>query len=409
MHIDIPTVSLITALVACLEGAILAALWVVHPNIRGVAFWALGALAIATGTLGIVLRDILPLPVSIIGSNLLILSGFIATWWGLETFFDRRIPYRAGLAILLVGAAMLVQYGLIDSNSRLRIALLLILLALLSGLRIYSLLREIRPSTQFSQVLCATVFGCQTVLDLALSAALFMSPPAERPLAQMPLAGLVFLLLMLLSIAAVFSAVLLVNQTIAGRLQEAARRDALTDALTRRALDEAAEIEIVRSLRHDMPLSLLLLDIDHFKTINDRFGHPAGDAVLRQFTVTTRRCLRREDLLSRIGGEEFCALLPNTGAAGAAQLAERIRAAIADLQIDIDGQHPGLRVSIGVATLRNDGTEWPELMRRADDALYAAKRSGRNRVAIAGRDTPALAPVSYSAGPANSYSPAPTP
>jgi diguanylate cyclase (GGDEF)-like protein len=409
MHIDIPTVSLITVLVACLESAILAALWVINRDIRGVALWALGAFAVAAGILSIYLRGVIPAPLSILISNLFVVGGYILTWWGIETFFERRLPYRSSLAILLAATAIAVQFGMIDSNSRLRIALLLLILALLCGVRIYGLVRDLRPNTKFSQILCATVFGCQLVLNLFLSIAVLQSPPAERPLAQMPLAGWIIMLLMLLSIAVVFSAILLVNQTIAARLREAARRDALTNALTRRALDEAAEIEIVRSLRHAMPLSLLLLDIDHFKSINDRFGHPAGDAVLRQFTTTTRRCLRREDLLGRIGGEEFGVLLPNTGAAGAAQLAERIRAAIADLDIEIEGRRPSLQVSIGVATLGDDGTDWPVLMRRADDALYAAKRAGRNRVAIAGRDTPALAPVSYSAALANSYLPAPTP
>lgn len=384
MNLDTPTVSFITVLVVCLESGILTALWVIHRNITGVGYWAAGALAIAAGVLGISLRDFLPPFASFVIANLLIIGGYVLTWWGIEAFFGRRLPHRAGFAIIGLAAIGLIYFSLIAPDSRPRMLLLLGLFALLAALRAYGLLRGLKPSTRFSQLLGGTVLSCQFAYNLALAVAVWSSPPIEGPLMRMPLSGWIFLIPMLLSIAVVFAAVLLVNQTIAARLQDAARHDALTGALTRRALDEAAEAEIARSRRHAIPLTLLLLDIDHFKLVNDRYGHPAGDMVLRRFAELTQHCLRREDLFGRVGGEEFCALLPNTSLAGATQLAERIRKAIAGLVVDIGAHQLSLQVSIGIAAFGEHGSEWPEVVRHADAALYAAKHAGRNQVVVAG-------------------------
>jgi diguanylate cyclase (GGDEF)-like protein len=382
MHLDTPTVSFITVLVTCLETGILVALWRIHRGMRGLSFWAAGAMAISIGVLGIYLRSGMLPSASLVVANFFVLAGFILTWWGIEAFFGRPLPYRLG-AVIFVMAAIGVIYFTAESNSRLRIVTLLGSFVLLSVLRVHSMLRDLRPSTRFSQILSGMTLGTQSLFYLALALAVWSLPAVERPLAQLPILGWIFLIPMLLSITVVFAAILLVNQTIAARLQEAARRDALTEALTRRALDEAAEIEVARSNRHHTPLSLLMIDIDHFKLVNDQYGHPAGDMVLRRFAVATQHCLRREDLFGRVGGEEFCTLLPNTPAAGAALLAERIRKAVADLAIEVDGHHLSLKVSIGVATLGEHGKAWQDLVRQADAALYAAKRAGRNRVVIA--------------------------
>lgn len=382
MHLDTPTVSFITVLVTCLESGILVALWQIHRGMRGLSLWAAGAMAISVGVLGIYLRsDLLP-SASLVVANLFVLAGFILTWWGIEAFFERPLPYRLGAAIFVL-TAIGVAYFTADGNTRLRIVTLLGSFVLLSVLRVYSMLRDLKPSTRFSQILSSMTLGTQALFYLALTFTVWFLPSVERPFAQLPILGWIFLIPMLLSITVVFGAILLVNQTIAARLQEAARRDALTNALTRRALDEAAEIEVARSNRHRTPLSLLMLDIDHFKLVNDQYGHPAGDAVLRRFATATQACLRREDLFGRVGGEEFCALLPNTPAAGAALLAERIRKAVADLVIEVDGHRVPLMVSIGVATLGENGMVWQDLVRQADAALYAAKHAGRNRVIMA--------------------------
>ncbi len=381
MTLDTPTVAFITVLVVCLQSGILTALWLIHRDMRGIGYWAIGALMVALGVLGaFLLSGSLPsAPLAI--SNTTIVSGLVVTWWGIDVFFGRRPNHRLGFMILVataVGAAYFVSI----ENSRARIIFLLAVFALMAGLRIYSLLREVNVGTRFSQVMTSLALGAQSIYYMVLATAVYSLPPVERPLAQVSMYGWLFLIPMLLSIVVVFGVVLLVNQTIATRLQESARRDPLTEALTRRAMEEVAEDEIARSRRHNLPLSLLLLDIDHFKLVNDEYGHAAGDTVLRQFAATVRRCLRREDVFGRLGGEEFCALLPSTAAGGAAQLAERIRHSVANLAVEAGDHRLSLKVSVGVASLGEHGENWHELVNRADRAMYAAKRAGRNRVIV---------------------------
>lgn len=381
MTLDTPTVAFVTVLVVCLQGGILTALWLIHRDMRGIGFWAGGALIVALGVLGAFLRsDSLP-SAALAAANITIVAGLVVTWWGVDAFFGRRPGYRLGLVILAITAVGVI-YFLVSGDSRSRVIFLLGIFALMAGLRIYSLLREVTPGTRFSQFLTSMALGAQATHYLVLATAVFSLPPVEKPLAQLPFFGWIFLIPMLGSIVVVFGIVLLVNQTIAMRLKESARRDALTEALTRRAMEEVAEYELARSRRHSLPLSLLLLDIDHFKMVNDQYGHAAGDAALRQFAATVRRCLRREDVFGRLGGEEFCALLPSTAVGGAAQLAERIRQSVANLAVEAGGNRLSLKVSIGVASLGDHAGSWDELVNRADRAMYAAKRAGRNRVIV---------------------------
>ena len=388
MVLDTPTVAFVTVLVVCLQGGILAALWMIHRDMRGIGYWAIGALMIASGVLGaFLLSGALP-SAPLVMANIAIVAGFIVTWWGIDAFFDRRPGYRFGFTLLAVSVATII-YFVATGNSRDRVLFLIGVFALMSGLRLYSMLREVSPGTRFSQIMISLALGAQGIYYLVLATAVFSLPPVEKPLAQIPIYGWLFLIPMLLSIVVVFGIVLLVNQTIAMRLQESARRDALTGALTRSALEDVAADELARSRRHGLPLSLLLLDIDHFKMVNDQHGHAAGDAALRQFAAAVRRCLRREDVFGRLGGEEFCALLPSTAVGGAAQLAERIRQSVANLAVEAGGHRLSLKVSIGVASLGEQGGNWGELVNQADRAMYAAKRAGRNRVIVG--DTPSAA------------------
>lgn len=158
-----------------------------------------------------------------------------------------------------------------------------------------------------------------------------------------------------------------------------ALRDALTGVGNRNALDRALVRELELARRTQQPLSLLMLDLDHFKRINDRFGHGVGDDVLRQTAQTIASCLRSMDMVFRFGGEEFCVLLSATSHEAAHTVAERLRAAV-ETQASREGAIPlSVTLSIGLATLRD--VESPRcLLQRADSALYQAKAGGRNRL-----------------------------
>jgi diguanylate cyclase (GGDEF)-like protein len=164
------------------------------------------------------------------------------------------------------------------------------------------------------------------------------------------------------------------------RVQTMAKRDFLTELFNRRAFTERLNEEIGRAKRHNMPFSLVILDIDHFKSINDRYGHPIGDEALRRISLAIRKIIRVEDVPGRIGGEEFCLLLPGTLADKAMLLAERLRHYLAGMRIETaTGESFAVTFSAGIAQWRQD-MDGGTLMRLADQALYLAKAAGRDRI-----------------------------
>ncbi len=166
------------------------------------------------------------------------------------------------------------------------------------------------------------------------------------------------------------------------RIEELAELDELTGSFNRRCIMRMLDDEITRARRGKAPCSIALIDLDWFKRINDAYGHPTGDEVLRTFAITVFANIRTIDRFGRYGGEEFLLVLPDTPDDGAARILDRLRAIIADL--DWSAFSPGMRVTIsaGVATLRPDETP-DAFLARADGALYAAKARGRNRIASA--------------------------
>lgn len=168
-------------------------------------------------------------------------------------------------------------------------------------------------------------------------------------------------------------------------LEEEFKRQAHVDYLTgvcnRRYFMECAENELQRSMRYGSALSLLMLDIDHFKVINDRYGHKIGDLVLQRMCNISNSTLRSVDVLGRMGGEEFAVLMPETGYTLSVEVANRLLLAIADTKVQIGGdQDVRFTVSIGVSWLLPPGDNVEALINRADAAMYEAKRTGRNRV-----------------------------
>lgn len=162
----------------------------------------------------------------------------------------------------------------------------------------------------------------------------------------------------------------------------AAHKDPLTGANNRAAFDSSLTREIELARRHRTALSLIVLDIDKFKSINDSFGHVTGDEVIRSFSKVISNVIRKTDMLFRYGGEEFVVIMSNTGRDGAKLLAERIRRAVERMDVPLPKKALPVTVSLGVASLvgKEDGSS---LFERADEALYQAKSSGRNRVKVA--------------------------
>jgi diguanylate cyclase (GGDEF)-like protein len=160
------------------------------------------------------------------------------------------------------------------------------------------------------------------------------------------------------------------------RLSDSARRDVLTGLLNRRGFQERLETELARATRTEQPVALIVGDVDHFKAVNDRLGHPAGDAVLLRLAGVLERVGRRGDTVARLGGEEFVFIVPDADAERAFELAERARGAV---ERAFAGEEIPLTASFGTVAFPADGTTAESLLGQADRALYAAKHEGRNR------------------------------
>lgn len=164
---------------------------------------------------------------------------------------------------------------------------------------------------------------------------------------------------------------------------KASFNDHLTGISNRRAFFEVAGVEFERWKKRPRPLSLLTIDADHFKKVNDTYGHATGDEVLKHLSKILQDSVRTMDLVARLGGEEFGALLPSTDLEGAVKIAERIRATIAESEFEVDGHVIRYTVSIGVSAVDEHVTGVDMLLKLADDALYVSKHQGRNRVTTA--------------------------
>jgi diguanylate cyclase (GGDEF)-like protein len=163
-------------------------------------------------------------------------------------------------------------------------------------------------------------------------------------------------------------------------LSHLATEDPLTRLLNRRGMEDALRVTLAHASRHQQPISALLVDIDHFKQVNDSFGHEVGDQVIRQVADFLTHLSRSSDVVARTGGEEYLLILPDTGLDAARILAERIRSAIGDHPLVVENQRIKVTVSVGVACLEGEAN-LDDLSQEADRALYMAKRGGRNRVA----------------------------
>jgi two-component system cell cycle response regulator len=183
------------------------------------------------------------------------------------------------------------------------------------------------------------------------------------------------------------------NARLLREMEALTRTDALTGVQNRRAFDASLAMEVARTRRNGSPLSVVVFDIDHFKKVNDTYGHPAGDQVLVAFAQVLTDTLRESDVVYRFGGEEFVAILPDTPLGGAYQAADRVLDECRRRSIPVDGQTLRITASAGVATVCGPDANAKGLLAKADGALYHAKRQGRDRAAMAGTGVSASATV----------------
>ncbi|MDX9874703.1 MAG: GGDEF domain-containing protein [Spongiibacteraceae bacterium] len=373
-----PTLQVATALVLLFSSAAAVLLWLSARSERYTRYWAAGYAAITGGLILSALRGQLPIPLTVIASNALIVAG--GAWLVNGTaIYCRRDHWHwpAGTLAALIAALFLVLVYVVPSF-RLRVIIIAIYMLSVCVVMATLLWRHTTPGSRWLQRLLAGLLAVQ-VSFYALLASVRLIPTGAADYLDAPAAfNALYLNALLMIVAVLFGFAALTHRRLSLHLHYAANHDPLTGALNRRALD--LEIDHQRSARQ--PLTLVLLDLDHFKRLNDTHGHHIGDLALIAFTETVRSGLRRNDSLGRIGGEEFCLLLPATDAMAAAHIVERLRCRVEAIELP---EAPAARftVSAGIATSPPCASDEASLMRAADRALYLAKAAGRNRVICA--------------------------
>jgi diguanylate cyclase (GGDEF)-like protein len=377
MSFDTSTLYLFATLVAGMLGAMLL-FFGRQEKIAALNWWGsaylLGAASIALWTIaGTRLGDTLSLALNAVG---FIACGMV---WNAARVFQGRRPNLPGL---LLGAIAWISTVLIlpPQESALRLTIGAAIIAIYAALTAAELWTERRRSMQkrWPTIAVPVMHGCVLMLPILLGNLL---RPHDEAFANSVWMTVFAVELVLYAIGTVFVIFMLVSDRAVTAHKNAASMDPLTGMFNRRGFAEACARVIEREAKAGRPVTVLIFDIDHFKSINDRFGHPAGDEILKLFSAVVVNNLRISDLSGRIGGEEFAALLPCPLDEGVLA-AERVRECFQASGITCEEGAVDTTVSIGVAG-GPAGTELEVLLAAADTALYQAKRSGRNRVEAA--------------------------
>jgi diguanylate cyclase (GGDEF)-like protein len=376
MGLDLRSVILMSGVLGLMLSVVMLFLRLSYPRtIRGMGFWAGAGLLAFSSTFLFGGRGVLPDLLSVVGANLFLLAGVALFQLGLQRFFGLPLSWRLWALVLLLLAPALAWFTLASPDFNARVVLVNAVWATLQLSMAWLVWRRGPEvfSTRYTVVVLLLHAG---VIVLRFLTAL-LPLPDEGLLEPTRVQTVYIAANAMLILAFGLGLILMAGDRLRENFEHSASHDSLTNALNRRSLIEACERELERCRRHGHRMALLMLDLDHFKTINDTYGHMTGDQVLISFVARVRDQLRRPDQLGRFGGEEFILLLPDTPPESALVVAERIRTAVARAS---DGL-PAITVSIGVTSNRPDEADIDELLARADRALYMAKTGGRNRIA----------------------------
>lgn len=373
---DLPTVITYSGLMACIMGLILLFLEKSYPAyIKGVRLWAIAPLIASLAVLSRVwLRSVVPDSIAIGAQNVCLMATAVFFLAGACEFFERPFPRRYIAVLIGVAALAMVAFGVYDSSGVYRRLFARAYLMALYGSLAWLVWR--RPRT-FATRLMAVVVSALVLLLLARTLAGYVQPSADG-VDSHELLQLVYAVgFSSTDVLIPICAVLLITEKLRFVLEHLAMQDGLTGLLTRRALFEFGQNAMVGCRRRGAMMAAMMMDLDHFKQVNDSHGHPVGDQVIKDFTARAQSLLRRPYIMGRYGGEEFVVLLSDVDLNEVMAVAERIRRS-RTARSDI----PACTVSIGIATLQPDTPSLEALIQKADEGLYRAKQLGRDRVEV---------------------------
>ena len=344
------------------------------PSIQGIGYWASAPMTWLLATVMFSGRGVFPDLFSMVIANTLLLLGTTAFYVGCRRFLGHGGGWRLWGTVAALSALLFTWLTYGHPSYPLRLGSFTALMICIYAANLRFLLRH--GGKRFPVRLVEVVLALHiAVLAVRLSTTLVGragSDLMEPSLYQTLYIGAYVLTVLMLSIGAV----LMATDRLTTELNHLATHDALTHTLNRRALLERFEEELARSQRTGRGPAIMMLDLDHFKTVNDTLGHQHGDAVLVHFVQRTQAVLRRADRLGRYGGEEFLVLLPGADAAAAEGVAQRIHATLAS------GHPLDCQVSIGLTSWSGPQETLDAMLSRADAALYRAKKEGRNRTVV---------------------------
>jgi diguanylate cyclase (GGDEF)-like protein len=382
MNLDVNTLFLVTIYVEVILGLLLLFVWVQNTTITAVAWWGFAHLLRAISVVLFGLYGSVPDVVSIDISNAILFTAFAFTWTGARVFDHLRpqpVLLFSGAALWLVACRM----PLVAESFNVRVLISSGIITAYTWAAAYEFWRgRSEPLvSRWPAIFMLFAHGALYLLRTPFGAMLPWSPTRNEVFESVWLTVLSFEAL-LFTIAIAFILLAMAKERTEHRHKTAALIDPLTGVPNRRAFLQDAEALLKRQALNPRPLAALLLDLDNFKSVNDRFGHATGDRVLQVFAAIASRAMRRMDLFGRLGGEEFAALLCDVTRERALAIGEQIRASFAAASSEVDGRPVLATVSIGMVASHDAGLELTALLAQADHALYRAKDNGRNRIEI---------------------------
>jgi diguanylate cyclase (GGDEF)-like protein len=386
MNLDVNTLFLVTIYVEAILGLLLLFAWIQNAQIRAVAWWGGAHLLRASSVVLFGMYGAVSDVIAFDLANAILFLSFAVTWTGARVFDGRKplpVYVVAGPVVWLVASHLPNVSGALDVRSLLASGII----TTYTWLTAYEFWRgRSEPLvSRWPAIFMLFAHGSLFLLRTPLFAVLPGAPATNDVFASVWLTVLSFEAL-LFTIAIAFILLAMAKERTEYRHRTAAMVDPLTGIANRRSFLADGNELAKRHSASPCPVAVALLDLDHFKSINDRFGHAIGDRVLQVFADTAKANIRSGDLIGRLGGEEFAAVLYNANREKAVALAERIRSAFGEAARDVDGHLVGATVSIGVVVNQDQHLDVPELLGQADQALYYAKERGRNRVEVATLD-----------------------
>jgi diguanylate cyclase (GGDEF)-like protein len=382
MNLDVNTLFLVTIYVEAILGLLLLFAWVQNTSIYAVAWWGFAHLLRAASVMLFGMYGSVSDLLSIDLANALLFTAFALTWTGARVF-DHRKPLPL---LMFAGAAIwLILCRIPGLNSwDIRVLVSSGIITTYTWATAYEFWRgRSEPLvSRWPAIFMLFAHGSLYLLRTPLGAVMPWLSAGNEVFKSVWLTVLSFEAL-LFTISIAFILLAMAKERTEYRHKTASLVDPLTGIANRRSFLQDGNVVLKRQATEPRPLAVMLLDLDNFKSINDRFGHAVGDRVLQLFAELANGAVRRMDLFGRLGGEEFAALLVDTTRDRALAVADQIRTSFAAAAVDVEGKKVGATVSIGVVISHDAVLDLSALLAQADHALYRAKDNGRNRVEIA--------------------------